>query len=35
MNHTRHPKEFLLPDWVRRNKQGTKGNHVEYIEFKV
>jgi hypothetical protein len=21
MNHTRHPKEVLLPDWARQEKQ--------------
>jgi hypothetical protein len=27
MNHTLLPKE-LLPDWARRDKQGTKGDRV-------
>jgi len=26
MNHTCLPKEILLPDWVLRDKQGTKGD---------
>jgi len=26
MNHTRLPKEVLLPDWARREKQGTEGD---------
>jgi hypothetical protein len=25
MNHTRLPKEVLLPDWARRDNQVTKG----------
>jgi hypothetical protein len=35
MNHSRLPKEVHLPDWARRGKQGTQGDRVEYIEFKV
>jgi hypothetical protein len=31
----RLPTEVLLPDWARRDKQGTKGDRVEYIEFEV
>ena len=29
MNHTRLQKEVHLPDWARRDKQGTKGDNVE------
>ena len=29
MNHTHLPKEVLLPDWARRGKQSTKGDHVK------
>jgi hypothetical protein len=28
MNHARLPKEVLLPDWARQDKQGTKGDRV-------
>ena len=28
MNHTLLPKEVLLPDWARQDKQGTKGDSV-------
>jgi hypothetical protein len=30
MNHTRLPKE-VLPDWARRDMQGTKGDRVQYV----
>jgi hypothetical protein len=33
MNHTRFPK-VLLPDWARRDKQGTKGDRVNRFEGK-
>jgi len=29
MNHTRLPKEVLLPDWARRGKQGKNGDRIE------
>jgi len=29
VNDTRLPKEFLLPDWARRDKQGTMGDRVD------
>ena len=32
VNHTRLPKEFLLPDWARRDKQETKGDRVEKVQ---
>jgi len=28
VNHTRLPKEVLLPDWACRDKQGKKGYRV-------
>jgi hypothetical protein len=28
MNHTRLLKDVLLPDWARRDMQGTKGERV-------
>ena len=28
MNHNRLPKEVLLPDWARRDNQGTKGDRI-------
>ena len=31
MNHTRLPKEVLLPDWARWDKRGKRGNRVKYI----
>jgi len=30
VNHTRLTKEVLLPDEARREKQGTKGDHVNW-----
>jgi hypothetical protein len=30
-NHSRFPKEDHLPDWVRRDKHGNKGDRVESI----
>jgi len=30
VNHTRFPKEDRIPDWVRRDKHGNKGDRVEY-----
>jgi hypothetical protein len=29
MNHTRVPKEVILPDWSRRNNQVTKGDGAD------
>jgi len=29
VNHTRFPKEFLLPDSARQGKQSTKSDRVE------
>jgi hypothetical protein len=29
MNHTRLPKEVLLPVWARRDKQGKNGDRVD------
>jgi len=29
VNHTRLPKEVLLPDWVRWDNQGKKGDRVD------
>ena len=34
MNHTRFPKEDQLPDWVCRDKQGNKGDRVDYDKGK-
>jgi hypothetical protein len=34
MNPTRLPKEVLLPDWERRNMQGTKGDRVYHLPVK-
>ena len=31
----RLPKEVHLPDWARRDKQGTKGDRVEYAAYTV
>jgi hypothetical protein len=31
MNHARLPKEILLPDWARRDMQGTKGDLVYHV----
>ena len=28
VNHARLPEEMHLPDWTRRDKQGTKGDRV-------
>jgi hypothetical protein len=30
VKHTRFLKEDHLPEWVCRDKQGYKGDHVEY-----
>ena len=35
MNHTRLPKEVLLPDWAHQDKQGTKGDRVNQLEGEV
>jgi len=35
VNHTRLPKEDLLPGWARQGKQGTKGDHVEHVPQNV
>jgi hypothetical protein len=32
MSHSRHLQEVLLPDWARRDKQGTKGDRVNRFE---
>ena len=31
MNHTHFPKEDHLPDWVRRDNKGTKGDRVDIV----
>jgi len=35
MNHTCPPKEVLLPDWTRRDKQGKKGDRVKWDKLFV
>ena len=30
MNHALLPKEVLLPDWARRDKQDKTGDRVKY-----
>jgi hypothetical protein len=35
MNHTRLPKEILLPDWARRGKQDKKGDRVKWDKQEI
>ena len=35
MNHTRFPKEDLLPDWARRDNKVTKSGRVEWETEKL
>jgi len=33
LNHTRFPKEDHVPDWAWRDKQGKKGDCVDYVQI--